>query len=216
MEEARVLVVEDEALFSELLRQGLSAEPGLEVVGVAKDGETGVRLAAELKPDSVLMDIELPGELDGIEAALQIKEDRPEVGMVILSSHDDRRYVTSIPFMESPGWGYLLKQTVTDLATLVRAIRGTMDSLVVLDPAVVKALRPRSGSAFGRLTPRQREVLDLMAQGYNNAAIAIQLSLTEKSVETYTYAIYQALQISGEEGVNARVRATLLYLKESQ
>lgn len=216
LETTRVVIVEDQPLFRELLRRTLSAEMGLEVVGVAEDGETAVRLARETKPDVVLMDIELSGKMDGIEAALQIKEERQQTGVVILSVHSDKRYVTSLPLEDSKGWGYLLKQTVPDLATLVRAIEGSRMGLVVLDPAMVRSLRPRQGSALARLTPRQQEVLELIAQGYNNAAIAGRLRLSEKSVETYINAIYQELHVSGEPDVHARVKATLAYLQESQ
>ena len=215
METTRVLIVEDEALFREMLARTLAAEPGLEVVGVATEGKEAVRLAAELSPDAVIMDIALPGGMDGIDAALQIKAQRKETGIVILSVHKDRRYVSSLPLSESPGWAYLLKQTVPDLSSVMRAIQGSVDGLVVLDPAVVETLQPRRGSAAARLTPRHRQVLELIAQGYNNTAIAHELSLTEKSVETYINTIYQVLQIPGEEGVNARVKATLVYLEDS-
>jgi len=211
----RVLIVEDEALFRDMLSRTLAAEPGLEVVGVATEGEEAVRLAAELIPDAVIMDIALPGGMDGIDAALQIKAQRKEIGIVILSVHKDRRYVSSLPLSESPGWAYLLKQTVPDLSSVLRAIQGSVDGLVVLDPAVVETLQPRRGSAAARLTPRHRQVLELIAQGYNNTAIAHQLSLTEKSVETYINSIYQVLQIPGGEGVHARVKATLVYLEDS-
>ena len=215
METMRVVIVEDEPLFRELLHHTLSAEPGLEVVGVAEEGEMAIRLAKEARPDVVLMDIELPGELDGIEAALQIKKESPQTGIVILSAHGDRRYVTSLPLGDSQGWAYLLKQTVPDLATVVRAIQGTKAGMIVLDPAVVASLRPRQGSAVARLTPRQQEVLELLAQGYSNAAIAKQLTLSGKSVETYINAIYQELHLSKEPDIHARVKATLCYLESS-
>jgi len=215
METTRVLIVDDEALFRELLCRTLSAESGLKVVGVAEDGEAAVRLAREAKPDVVLMDIELPGELDGIEAALQIKKERPETGIVILSAHSDRRYVTSLPLEDSQGWAYLLKQTVPDLAAVMRAIEGSKAGMVVLDPAIAARLQPRQGSALARLTPRHQDVLQLLAQGYKNAAIAKELSLSEKSVETYINVIYQELHLSYEPSINARVKATLLYLESS-
>ena len=216
MEPTRVLIVDDEALFSELVRNTLSGEPGMEVLGVAGDGETAVRLAREHKPDAVLMDIELPGELDGIDAAIAIKQERPETGIVILSAHRNRRYVTSLPLDESAGWAYLLKQSVQDLATVVHAIRGSAKGMIVLDPAVVASLRPRKGSMVEGLSPRQHEVLELIAQGHNNSGIAQRLILTEKAVEGHINAIYQELHLSGEEGVHARVKATLAYLQESQ
>ncbi len=216
MQTTRVLIVEDEALFRELLRRTLSAELEMEVVAVAEDGETAVHLARETNPDVVLMDIELPGELDGIEAALQIKKERPQTGIVILSAHNDRRYVTSLPLEDSQGWAYLLKQTVPDLAAVVRAIQGSRVGMLVLDPAVFANLRPRQDSVVARLTPRQREVLELLAQGYTNSAIAERLTLSEKSVETHINAIYHELHLSSEPDIHARVRATLLYLESSR
>lgn len=215
MEKTRVVVVDDEPLFRELLCSTLSAEPGLNVVGTAGDGESAVLLARREKPDVVIMDIEMPGKLDGIEAALQIKRERPQTGMVILSAHSERRYVTSLPLEDLQGWAYLLKQRAPDLATVVRAIQGSKAGMVVLDPAVVSGFRPRQGSAVARLNPRHQEVLELMAQGYSNAAIARSLKLSRKSVETYINVIYQELQLAHEEDIHARVKATLLYLESS-
>ena len=216
MEKTRLLVVDDEALFRQLLCRTLSAEPGMEVVGVAGDGETAVQLARKEKPDVVIMDIELPGKLDGIEAALQIKKERPQTGIVILSAHSERRYVTSLPLEDIKGWAYLLKQTAPDLATVVRAIEGSKAGMVVLDPTVVAGLRPRQGSAIARLNPRHQEVLGLLAQGYSNTAIAQLLKLSRKSVETYINAIYQELHLSHEHDIHARVKATLIYLESSR
>lgn len=214
--ERRVLIVEDERLFSDMLRRTLDADSEISVVGVCSTAEDAVALARSETPDAVIMDIELQGELDGIDAALQIKRDSPKVGIVILSSHLDRRYVSSLPLEEQPGWAYLLKQSVPNVEALLRAIEGSINGMVVLDPAVVASLQPRQGSALARLAPRQREVLQLMAEGYSNAAIAERMTITPKSVETYVNAIYQELGLSGEAGVSARVRATLIYLQESE
>jgi DNA-binding NarL/FixJ family response regulator len=216
MGKIKLLVVDDEALFRELMCRTLSAEPGLEVVAVAGDGETAVRLAKQEKPDVVIMDVELPGKIDGIEAALQIKKERPQTGIVILSAHSERRYVTSLPLDDIRGWAYLLKQTAPDLATVVRAVEGSKAGMVVLDPSLVSSLRPRQGSAVARLNPRHQEVLELLAQGYSNAAIAQLLKLSRKSVETYINAIYQELHLSHEQDIHARVKATLLYLESSR
>lgn len=210
-----VMIVEDEPLFAELLRRSLAASPSVNVLSVVDDGETAVARAVELQPDVVLMDIELAGGMDGIDAALRIKAARPSTGIVILSNHNDRRYLSGVPFEESTGWAYLLKQSIPDLETVIRAIDGTKAGMVVLDPAVVLNLRPNAGSPIASLSPRQREVLELIAQGYTNAAIAAHLTLTEKSVETYINGIYHALGVSSDRNVHARVKATLFYLQES-
>ena len=210
----KIIIVEDEALFRELMRRTLANEPNMQVLGEAEDGETAIRLVRELKPDVVLMDIELRGEMDGIEAALTIKNESPEVGIVVLSVHGDRRYVTSLPLEDSKGWAYLLKHTVPDLAVVKHAIEGVKSGMLVLDPALMKNLRPKKGSLIARLTPRQRNVLELIAQGYNNTAIAERLNLSKKSVETYINVIYQELGLTGELDTHARVKSSLIYLQE--
>lgn len=212
----RVALVEDEALFREMLVGALSRQAGLEVVGTADDAENAVALAREVGPDVMLMDIELPGEKDGIDAALAIKRENPDMGIVILSSHDDPRYVTSLPLGESTGWAYLLKHSVRDLSAVVLAIEGCARGMVVMDPSLMARLSPREGSAVDRLTPRQQEVLRLLAEGLSNAAIARKLALEEKSIEGYINVIYQHLGLSGEPEINMRVRAALAFLKSSR
>jgi DNA-binding NarL/FixJ family response regulator len=214
MDKKRVLIVEDVRLFSDLLARTLSSY--LDIIGMARDGATAITLAAEHQPDAVLMDIELEGAMDGIEAAIKIKQAKPSTGIVILSSHNDRRYVTSLPLVEIPGWAYLLKQTAPDIETVLRAIDASMNGMVMLDPSVVEGLKPRKDSLLASLTPRQLEVLQLIAEGHNNSSIAEHLVIAEKSVETYINSIYQNLNVSGEPGVHARVRAAMIFIDESQ
>ncbi|MFU8795693.1 MAG: response regulator transcription factor [Dehalococcoidia bacterium] len=212
----RVAVVEDEALFREMLVGALSRQEGLEVIGTADDAGQAIELARNSSPDVMLMDIELVGEMDGIEAALAIKKENPGIGIVILSAHDDPRYVTSLPLGESSGWAYLLKHSVRDLSTVVLAIEGCARGMVVMDPSLMDRLSPREGSPVDRLTPRQQEVLRLLAEGLSNAAIARRLGLEERSVESYINVIYQHLGLSGEPEINMRVKATLAFLKSSR
>ncbi len=215
MAKLRLLVVEDEALFRNLLVQILEEEPDLEVVGEADNGQSAIDLAAHHEPDVVLMDIEMPGQYDGIDAGIEIRKRKPSTGIVLLSSHRDRRFFTSLPADQQAGWSYLLKQSVGDIDTVIRAIQGSAMGMVVLDPALIGEMRPKPDSALSRLTPRQRDVIELIARGYSNAAIADELSLTERSVETYVSVIYQELGVSGERETNARVKAALIALEES-
>ena len=215
MERIRVAVVEDEALFREMLVDALSRRASLEVVGMVDDAHEAIALAREARPDVMLMDIELAGEMDGIEASLAIKEENPAIGIVFLSAHDNPRYLTSLPLGESTGWAYLLKQTVRDVSAIGQAIEGCARGMVILDPAVMAKLRPRQGSAIFSLTPRQQDVLRLLAEGLSNAAIARQLALEERSIESYINIIYQHLGISGEPEINMRVKATLAFLRSS-
>lgn len=210
-----VVIAEDEGLFREMLGVALSSHPGINVVGSVESGEAAVQLARELNPDVMLLDIELGNGLNGIEAGRLIKEENPAVGIVILSSHKDKEYISAIPLENAGGWCYLLKQSVHDLASLTRALEGARSGLMVLDPLLVQALRPSTNGFLDGLTPRQWEVLQFIAQGYSNSAIADRLVLSEKSVENYINAVYQQLQITRGDRVHPRVKAVLLYLQQS-
>lgn len=212
---ARVMIVEDEGLFRDMLRLSLPTQANLEVIEAVGDGLSAIRRARELSPDIVLMDIELGSDPNGIEAGIAIKDENPQVGIVLLSSHKEKEYISSIPLEKASGWSYLLKRSVGDLGALARAVEGSAAGLMVLDPQVVSALRPKRDSRVEALTARQREILKLIAVGYNNAAIAQKLTLNEKSVENYINAIYQELQIVRQDGVHPRVKATLFYLEDS-
>jgi DNA-binding NarL/FixJ family response regulator len=211
----RVLIVEDEGLFRDMLKISLSAIPNLEVVDAVSDGRTAIETADRLAPDVVLMDIELGSEPNGIAAGRAIKQAHDDIGMVVLSAHKEREYVDLVSKEDYAGWSYLLKQSVSDAGALVRAIEGSASGLVVMDPWVVSSMRPRKGSLTARLTPRQQEVLAMMAQGYNNAAIAERLVLGTKSVENYINAIYQELGLSHNGPLHPRVQAVLSYIRDS-
>ena len=210
-----VLIVEDEGLFRDMLRISLGSIPNMEVVGAVSDGGAAIESANRLVPDVVLLDIELGSEPNGIPAGRAIKEDNDSIGIVILSAHKEREYLNLVAKDEYAGWSYLLKQSVSDANALVRAIEGAAAGLVVMDPWVVNNMKPRSGSVTARLTPRQQEVLGMMAQGYNNAAIAEKLVLGTKSVENYINAIYQELTLSHDGSLHPRVQAVLSYIRDS-
>ena len=211
----RIMIVEDEGLFRDMLKISLSGVPNLEVVEAVSDGNAAIEAADRVYPDVILMDIELGSDPNGIAAGRAIKQEHPEIGIVILSSHRERQYLSLISAEESSGWSYLLKQSVSDSGALARAIEGAASGLVVMDPTVVNSLKPRKGSVTAGLTPRQQEVLNMMAQGYNNAAIAEKLVLGTKSVENYINAIYQELNLSHNGPLHPRVQAVLNYIKDS-
>ena len=150
----RVMIVEDDGLFRDLLSISLNYIPDVEVVEVVSDGRSAINLANQLHPDVILMDIELGGPPNGIDAALEIKEQHPDIGIVILSSHRERKYTSQVLLGETSGWSYLLKQSVKEIDTLARAIHGAASGLVVMDPAVINSVKPRKDSAIGALTPR--------------------------------------------------------------
>ena len=213
----RVAIVEDESLFRDLLRTALAQYPGLEVAGAYPDGEQAVRDIPAIKPDVVLMDIELGGQLNGIQAAMVLRRQLPELGIVLLSNQGSPRVLSSLPPEALSGWSYLLKQSVRDIGSLYRAIDGAASGLMVLDPQLVANRRARSGGAIDRLTPRQREILGLVAQGYTNNAIAEKLVVATKTVEKQLNLLYQELGVDrSTSALHPRVKAVLIYIEDTQ
>jgi DNA-binding NarL/FixJ family response regulator len=218
MQAIHVAIVEDEPLYRGLLEHYLAQRPGLEVVGSYADGASALAAATTVEPDVVTLDIELPGALDGIQTAIALREQLSTVGIVILSNHADARFLGALPREVISGWSYLLKKSVSNVEILDRAVAGAATGTVTLDPAIVAGMRPRPGGAVARLTPRQREILGLVAEGLSNAAIAGRLVIAEKSVENQLTAIYGELGLDRREGptIHPRVSAVLTYLKDSR
>ena len=212
-----VVVVEDEPLFLDLLRTALSHHPALVVGGVFRRSDDALHHIPQLQPQVALLDIDLGAGLSGIQLGLLLREQLPTLGIVLLSNHWVPHFLATLRPDSMAGWCYLLKRSVADVDTLVRAIQGAAAGLMVLDPYIVARRRPRPGGALARLTPRHRDVLSLLAQGFTNAAIAQRLGLAPSTVENQLNLIYQALEL-GQEPLhfNPRVRAALLYLLESQ
>jgi DNA-binding NarL/FixJ family response regulator len=213
----RVILVEDEDLFRDLLQGALHRQPRLDVVGAFRDAAAALASGPSLEPDVAVLDIQLESGMDGIHLGLALREVLPRLGIVLLSNHADLRFVAALQRRPLTGWSYLLKQSVRDVAALRRALEGAAHGDVVLDARLVAGLEPRAGGRPAHLTPRQRDVLALVAQGLNNASIAQQLALAEKSVENVLSDVYKVFGIDpAEQGVHARVTAVLLYLQESR
>ena len=209
-------LVEDEDLYRDLLRVVLSQQSHLEVVGAFKDGAAALDAIPRLRPRVALLDIELPGGPNGIQLGLRLRREIPDIGIVLLSNHRDPEFVTSLSREVMRGWSYLLKKSVGDVEALNRAIEGAAAGFVVLDPQLVTGMQARDAGLLARLTPRQREILGLIAQGFTNAAIADRLVLAAKTVENQINQIYQQLDIDREDpAIQPRVRAVLTYLEES-
>ncbi|MCY0878522.1 MAG: response regulator transcription factor [Firmicutes bacterium] len=209
----RVIVVEDENLFRDLLVISLQQIPSLTVVAAYKDGASAFNNQQRDQPDVALLDIHLGSGWTGIETGLQLREINPHLGIVLLSNYARPEVLASLPESSLPGWSYLLKRSVRDVATLARAIEGAASNLVVLDPELVKQSQNRPSRILDDLTPRQLQILELVAQGYTNAAIAKTLFLSEKSVENHLTAIYAALNIESlSPDQHPRVKAALAFL----
>jgi DNA-binding NarL/FixJ family response regulator len=216
-ERLRAVVGEDEPL----VRAGVVTvleEAGFEVVGVAGDATDLVRKVNAHQPDVVVTDIQMPpgNTDDGLRAAQQIRAARPDVGVVILSQHLETRYALELVGERADGVGYLLKHRVGDLALFADAVRRVARGGSALDPEVVERLvsRPRAAGKMGDLTPREREVLALIAEGRSNAAIAEELVITVGAVENHVTAIFDRLGLHARPEYHRRVLAVLEYLKE--
>lgn len=183
----RILLVDDHGLMREGLRALLAREPDLEVAGEAADGRQAVALAASLQPDVVVMDVVMPG-LSGLEATRQIVEARPATRVLGLSMHTDRTYVRGM--FEAGAQGYLLKTTA--LAELVTAIRAVHTEHRYVSPGLASEGAAGPGAD---LSPREREVLKLLAEGRSSREVAAELGLAVSTVETHRRQISSKLEL---------------------
>jgi DNA-binding NarL/FixJ family response regulator len=210
----RIVIGEDQLL----LREGLARlleEEGHEVVGSAGDGPGLVRKAKAHRPDLVIADVRMPPSQtdEGLRAALEIRDAEPEIGILVLSHHVEVRYAVELLSDNASGVGYLLKQRVADLDRFFAALERIAAGGSVIDPEVVSAMLGRAKrDPIEELTPRQREVLALMADGRTNAGIAAELVITEKAVAKHVAAIFEALGLPPTADGHRRVLAVIRYL----
>ena len=217
----RIVFAED----NYLVREGtvaLLAEAGdVDVVGTAADFDELLAAVGEFRPDAVLTDIRMPpsGTDEGIRAAKQIRAEHPSIGVVVLSQFVEEVYAYDLLKEGAGGLGYLLKERVADVEEVVRALEEVARGGSVLDSKVVEALVAAKDrmvhSPLGQLTDREREVLSLMAQGMNNAAIAKTLFLTDRAVEKHINSMFHKLGLTEEPDVHRRVMAVLAFLRET-
>lgn len=212
----RVVIAED----SVLLREGLArvlADYDEEVVAIAGDADEAKAAVAEHLPDLVVMDVRMPPSHtdEGIRAALSIRRRHPEVAVLVLSQYVEQHYATELLAGETAGVGYLLKDRVADVREFVDAVRRVGSGGTALDPEVVSHLlaHSRRRDPLATLTPRETEVLELMAEGRTNAAIAQQLVVGEGAVEKHVSSIFMKLDLTPADTDHRRVLAVLRYLE---
>jgi DNA-binding NarL/FixJ family response regulator len=217
----RVVFAEDNYLVREGTVALLAESDEIQVVGVATTYDELIAAVSEHSPDAVLTDIRMPptGTDEGIRAAKQIRADKPEVGVVVLSQYIEGDYAYDLLKDGAGGLGYLLKERIGDVDELVRALEEVSRGGSVLDPRVVEVLveaKDRMAhSPLATLTGREREVLSQMATGKNNAAIAATLFLTDRAVEKHINLMFHKLGLSEELDVHRRVMAVLAFLRET-
>ena len=214
----RVVLGEDSYLAREGISHVLEAVDDIELVATCGDLDALRAAVDEAGPDVVLTDIRMPptNTDEGIRLAQEIRMTHPDVGVVILSQHAEPLYATKLLEQGSDGRAYLLKDRVSDGTELSRALREVAEGGSVIDSRIVETLlmaqRRREDSRLDSLTPREQEVLALIAEGWSNEAIAGRLVITKRAVERHIHEIFSKLNLGDATDVSRRVKATLLYL----
>lgn len=212
-EPLRIIIVEDDNLYRDMLIIALGREPSLKVVGSFAGADAALARCAKLRPDVALLDTSLGSGMNGIQLGLLMRKKLPDLGILLLSESVKPSALRIIPDRELRGWSYLHKRSVGSAEELHRALISAGAGRLELDTAIA-ARRAGTDQAVSALSPRQLEVLRLIAQGLSNLAIATRLTLTEKTVENYITTLYEKLEISdvGAE-FQPRVKAALYYLR---
>ncbi|MFI5955943.1 response regulator transcription factor [Cryptosporangium sp. NPDC051539] len=212
----RVTLADD----SVLLREGVArilAETGFTVVGQASDGDGLLELVRRDPPDVAVIDLRMPPgfSAEGIDAAVAIREEAPQVGLLLLSQYVEVHHALRLITQFDGGVGYLLKDRVSDLTSFANDVRRIAHGETVIDPELVTRLvrRRRESDPLDDLTARERAVLALMAQGMSNAAVAAELHLSVKTVESHISAIFVKLDLAPDDREHRRVRAVLTFLR---
>ena len=211
----RVVLAED----SVLLREGVARildEAGFEVVGQAGNADELMLKVRSYSPDVAIVDIRMPPTHtdEGLRAAQEIREKHPTVGVLVLSQYVEAAYAMELLAESAEGVGYLLKDRVSDVNEFADAVRRVGEGGSALDPTIVSQLvgRRRRDDPIDQLTPREREVLGLMAEGRSNSGIAEQLVVTERAVEKHVTSIFSKLRLPAASEDHRRVLAVLAYL----
>lgn len=211
----RLILADD----STLLREGLArllTDEGHEVTAAVGDGEALLAAVAAEPPDVAVVDVRMPPTHtdEGLRAALRIREEHPGVGVLVLSQYVEKRYAAELLERNTEAVGYLLKDRVVEIDEFLDALARVGAGRTAFDPEVVRRLVARSTHTdpLQRLTARERDVLDLMAQGHTNAAIAARLYVSQSAVEKHSNAIFDKLGLMEARGYSRRVLAVLRYL----
>jgi DNA-binding NarL/FixJ family response regulator len=214
----RVVCGEDSYIAREGILRALENEEDIEVVATCRDFDSLRMTVDDVVPDVVLADISMPptNTNEGIRFAAELRTTHPDMGVVILSQYAEPVFATQLLEAGSDRRAYLLKDRVQYRGDLTRAVREVASGRSVIDPRIVELLlaarQKRADSQFDALTPREQEILALIAEGSSNAAIAAELVITKRAVERHINSIFMKLDLGDSEDVSRRVKAAVLYL----
>lgn len=218
----RIVIAEDHYLVREGVRRALESTGGNHLIAAVGTAEELLAVVLRELPDVVVTDIRMPPDhrMEGIDVALRIRAKHPEVGVVVLSQHNDPDYAMALFRNGTQGLAYLLKHRVGEPAALAQAVTAVSTGGSVVDPEVVETLVARTSKTpatpIALLTERERDVLSLMAEGRTNASIADHLCLSTSSIEKYVSSIFSKLALTDEREVHRRVAAVLTFLQEQR
>ena len=214
-----VVIAEDSLLVRDSVHRALSTDSDVNVVGIAEDYDSTVELIDKHRPTLLFTDVRMPPTStdEGIRLARWMRSAHPDIGVIVLSQYVDPSYVTGLLDGGTAARGYLLKERVSHFDQLSEAFHQVAAGGTVLDPLVVDALlaRPTSAATLSRLTPREREVLAELATGLSNRTVADRLVLTQRAVEKHINSIFAKLGLTGDDSVDRRVRAVLMFLDDN-
>ncbi|GAA3239434.1 response regulator [Dactylosporangium siamense] len=213
----RVVIAEDNVLLSSGLRL-LLGRAGIDVAAVAEDASGFLSAVREHRPDATIVDVRLPPSFrdEGIRAALQARREHPGLPVLVLSQYVEQQYAAELLSTASGGVGYLLKDRVSRVDEFIDALRRVAAGGTAMDPQVIAQLVQRAGDPIAALTPREREVLALMAQGHDNKTIEHQLVITDNAVQKHIGNIFAKLGLAVTDSGHRRVLAVLAYLNGSR
>jgi DNA-binding NarL/FixJ family response regulator len=218
----RVVIAEDSMLMREGIRQVISRDTGLDLIAACEDLPALRTALGEHQIDVLVTDVRMPPSFtdEGIQIAVELRRSHPAVGVVVLSQYAEPAYANSLLGGGSAGRAYILKERISEPGQLAEAIRTVAVGGSVIDPTIVDLLVAASTRAahspLSALTPRELQVLDLVAQGKSNAGVASALTLTERAVEKHINALFAKLNLGVTPDLNRRVAAVLLHLSERQ